>query len=77
MLVGMGILTAVLPYLFYTLGLEKTEAGKASVMASLEPVVATVAGLIAFGEVPSLWAAGGIILVLLGVVLLNVRFKKL
>ena len=77
MLVAMGILTAVLPYLFYTLGLEKIESGKASVMASLEPVVATVAGLIAFGEVPQPIAWVGIILVLMGVVLLNVRFKKL
>ena len=77
MLIGMGVLTAVLPYLFYTLGLEKIESGKASVMASLEPVVATVAGLIAFREFPQPIAWLGIILVLLGVVLLNVRFKKL
>ncbi len=77
MLIAMGLLTAALPYIFYTLGLEKTEAGKASVMASLEPVVATVAGMIAFHEFPDLWAGLGILFVLLGVVLLNVRFKKL
>lgn len=76
MVLVMGVLTAVLPYAFYTLGLSGLEAGKASVMASLEPVVATLLGAAAFGEIPSLLGVLGIVLVLAGVVLLNVRFKK-
>lgn len=76
MVLVMGVLTAVLPYVFYTLGLSGLEAGKASVMASLEPVVATLLGAAAFGEIPSLLGALGMVLVLAGVVLLNVRFKK-
>ncbi len=73
----MGLITAALPYIFYTLGLSALEAGKASVMASLEPVVATLAGAVVFGEIPSLMGFLGIIAVLAGVVLLNVRFKKM
>ncbi|MBQ8893089.1 MAG: EamA family transporter [Clostridia bacterium] len=76
MVLLMGIVTAVLPYAFYTLGLAGLEAGKASVMASLEPVVATLLGAAIFREIPSLVSAAGILLVLAGVVLLNVRFKK-
>ena len=77
MVLLMGIITAVLPYIFYTLGLEGLEAGKASIMASLEPVVATLIGLIAFREIPSWISLLGILLVLGGVVLLNVRPKKM
>lgn len=77
MVVLMGIITSVLPYIFYTLGLEGLPAGKASIMASLEPVVATLIGLIAFREIPSLLSFCGILLVLAGVVLLNVRSKKM
>ena len=73
----MGIVTAILPYIFYTLGLSGLPAGKASIMASLEPVVAALLGAVVFREIPSLMSGMGILLVLLGVVLLNVRFKKL
>lgn len=76
MVLLLGIVTAVLPYAFYTLGLTALEAGQASVMASLEPVMATVFGLVVFREVPSILSFCGIVLVLAGVVLLNVRFKK-
>ncbi len=76
MVLVMGLATAVLPYAFYTLGLSGLEAGKASVMASIEPVVATLLGAVAFAEYPSLWGYAGMALVLAGVVLLHVRFKK-
>lgn len=72
----MGAVTAILPYTFYTLGLSALEAGKASVMASLEPVVATLLGAAVFAEIPSLLGVVGILLVLVGVILLNVQFKK-
>ena len=67
----MGVVTAILPYAFYTLGLSGLEAGKASVMASLEPVVAALLGAAVFKEIPSLMSLAGIVLVLTGVVLLN------
>lgn len=72
----MGLVTGVLPYAFYTIGLSGLEAGKASMMSSLELVMATVFGFLVFREVPSPVSLCGIVLVLVGVVLLNVRFKK-
>ncbi len=69
----MGIVTAILPYIFYTLGLSGLPAGKASIMASLEPVVAALLGALVFGEIPSVTGFLGIVLVLTGVILLNGR----
>ena len=66
-----AIVTTYLPYMLYTYGLSGAEAGKASVMASIEPVVATIVGLVAFGEKLSVWSVLGIVLVLAAIVLLN------
>lgn len=48
--VGLAFVATVLPYLFYTRGLSMMEGGKASILASLEPVVAAFVGIFAFGE---------------------------
>ena len=65
------VFSTVLPYLFYTSGLAKVESGKASIMASLEPVVASLAGVIAFGEPMTAMTAVGILCVLGGVAILG------
>lgn len=65
------VFSTVLPYLFYTKGLSQVESGKASIMASLEPVVASLVGVAVFGEPMSLLTAAGILLVLSGVVILR------
>ena len=65
------IFSTVLPYIFYTRGLAKVEAGKASIMASLEPVVASLAGVILFHEPADLWTLCGIVCVLAGVWILR------
>ncbi|MCQ2557750.1 MAG: DMT family transporter [Oscillospiraceae bacterium] len=71
-----GVITAYLPYMLYTHGLSGTEAGKASVMASVEPVVATIVGMIAFHETLSFSAVLGIVLVLGGICLINLKTGK-
>ena len=77
MLLGFCILTAlvtaVIPFLTYTLGLRTVEASKAGIIATLEPVVATVIGIVCFGEGLTILSAVGILLVLAAVVVLNVR----
>ena len=65
------VFSTVLPYLFYTSGLAKVESGKASIMASLEPVVASLAGVMAFGEPMTAMTAVGILCVLGGVAILG------
>lgn len=67
----MAFLTAVLPYLFYTIGLASTKASSAAIMASVEPVVATIAGVLIFHEPMTAASLAGILLVLAAIVLLN------
>ncbi len=69
-MLGLIVVATVLPYLFYTKGLEGVEGGKASIIANVEPVVGALVGIFVFGESLSVWVVLGIICVLLGVVLL-------
>lgn len=68
----LALVTAVLPYLFYTIGLSATKASSAAIMASAEPVVATIAGILVFREPVTLASAAGILLVLGAIVILNI-----
>ena len=70
------VVTTVLPYLLYTKGLSEVENGPASVMAAIEPVVATVLGFLVFSERLTVSAVLGILLVLLALILLNLSPKK-
>ena len=67
---GLVVIATVLPYLFYTKGLEVVESGKASIIANVEPVVAALTGVVFFHEVLNVWTVLGIVCVLCGVVLL-------
>ena len=71
MCAGLVLLSTVVPYILYTRGLARVEAGKASIMASLEPVVASVMGAVVFGEPMSAMTLAGIVCVLAGVFILR------
>ena len=71
-----GVVSCYLPYLLYTYGLTGLETGRASVMASVEPVVATLVGVVFFHEGLTASAAAGAPLVLAAVVLLNARTRR-
>lgn len=66
----------VAPYLCYTAGLQKMENGKAAVIASIEPVVATLIGIFLYQETMTGMAFGGMLLVIASIVMLNVQWKK-
>ncbi len=72
---GLALFATVLPYILYTIGLSGVENGKASIMASVEPVVAALLGIIVFKERLTVIGILGMILVLLAVVLLNQKEK--
>ena len=72
-LIVTAFVTAVLPYLLYTVGLSHMRASAAAIMASIEPVVATAAGALVFGEGLTIPAFAGIALVLGAIVVLNVK----
>jgi len=68
---GASALISYLPYRLYTYGLTRTEPGAASIMASSEPVVATIIGIVAFDETVTPQVILGIALVICAVILLN------
>ena len=70
------VVTTVLPYLLYTAGLSQVENGTASILASVEPVVATILGFMVFSETPTFQSFLGIVLVLAALVLLSVKKKR-
>jgi len=71
-----GVVSCYLPYLLYAYGLTGLETGKASIMASIEPVVATLAGVFVYGEPLSFMSGCGAVLVLGAVLLLNVKRRE-
>ncbi|MFI3208390.1 MAG: DMT family transporter [Eubacteriales bacterium] len=66
-----AIMSAALPYLAYTKALEHVEASRASLIASLEPVVAAIFGIVLFAEGVSVAKIVGILLVLGAVVVMS------
>ncbi len=70
---GIGVLCTVLPFLSYTSGLKRIDAGQASVIAAIEPVVATCLGILAYHEPAGAGRFIGMVLILSSVVILNLR----
>ncbi len=66
-----GLVTAVIPFLAYTLGLRTVEASRAGILATVEPMVATLVGMIFFSEPLTLLPGLGMVLILAAVILLN------
>lgn len=54
-----GFVNTIIPYLLYTYGLNRVENGQASIIASVEPVAATVIGMVVFrGKTSVKWIHG-------------------
>ena len=69
----LGVVSTALPFGLYTLGLNKMEAGKASILASVEPLTSTLVGVAVFHELLTAAGLGGIACILGAVVLLNCK----
>ena len=64
--------STVLPYMFYTKGLNALgDGGKASILASVEPVAASFLGILAFGEPLTLGVILGLVCILISVYILR------
>lgn len=72
-LLGLGLFPTVFAYLLYTKGLEEVESSRASIVATVEPVVGTLVGVFFFGEMLSGWQLVGVTFVLLAVLLIQDR----
>ena len=67
---GVVIVATVLPYIFYTKGLEGVESGRASIITNIEPVVETLVGVFVFKEALTVWTVLGVACVFGCVILL-------
>ena len=74
--ISFALLTTVLPYLTYTKGLSGLPASKASVTATIEPVVAAILGIVVFHESVTMMKLTGIVLVLSSVVVMSRQEQK-
>ena len=70
--IGVAVFSTLLPYLLYTFGLSRIGAGKASVIAILEPAVAATVGALCFQESMGVTGFIGIITVMAGLTYLEI-----
>ncbi|MDE6759527.1 MAG: DMT family transporter [Lachnospiraceae bacterium] len=71
-----ALISTVIPYILYTLGLTGLENSKASIIASIEPVTATVLGIVLFHERMMIHNFIGILLVLGAIVICNLNSRE-
>ncbi len=71
-----AVVTAVIPFLAYTLGLKTVDASRAGIIATIEPLVATLVGIFVFSEPLTLLSGLGILLILSAIVILNLKSGK-
>lgn len=72
---GLGFLPTALAYIIYTYGLNQTEASKASILTTIEPVVATLIGIFIFHEAFSFFQMIGMLCIIGAVILMQVYAK--
>lgn len=60
----LALAATIIPYLTYTLGLQHMDTSKAGIIASVEPVAATMVGVLLYGEGLSVTGVLGMVLVL-------------
>ena len=75
-MLGTGLIAAFCPYTLYSIGLSKMDAGKASILVSIELVAEATIGFIVFHEPLSVVSIAGIMLVLSAIVILNLHSHK-
>lgn len=71
-----AVVTAVIPFLLYTLGLNMTTASKAAVLATVEPAAATLFGFFVMKETVDPVAICGIFLVFAAIIVLSIKKKE-
>lgn len=69
---GLVLFNTLAAYICYTIGLSYMEAGKASILASVEPVVASLIGFLLYKENMDGMTLAGVVFVLVSAVIVNV-----
>ena len=73
---GTGVLSCFIPYLLYTYSLTGLENSRASVLSSVEPVVASLVGVFVYHETMTIPMLLGVLLVISAIFLLNRKTQK-
>ncbi|MFB4160189.1 DMT family transporter [Geomicrobium sp. JSM 1781026] len=72
----LALVSTVAGYVFYTTGLKHLEASKASILATIEPIVAVITGVLVLNDTLAVWQGVGIISVLFSAVLVTRRRRS-
>ena len=73
MLFAFAVVSTLMPYVLLTIGLKYVEPGKAAILTTTEVLTASICGVLFSGDIleaPGIW---GIILLVAGVVLVNIK----
>lgn len=73
---GLSLISTVLAFSLYTMGLKQIEAGKAAILATIEPFVAAIVGAVFYREQFDLPKILGMVCIICSIVILNLKFKK-
>ena len=76
LLLMLSVVHTTLAFALYTFGLGRLGAGRAAIVATVEPVVAVSLGTVLLGEDLTLPKVGGAVLVISGAALAQVRLRK-
>lgn len=68
---ALAVVCTVLPFILYTKGLQGMEAGKASILATAEPFMAAITGMLFFHEKMTLSKLSGMVLILAAIMIMN------
>ena len=73
---GISVLCTVAPYLLYTWGLSRMSNGRAAILATIEPLVGALIGILLYGEPANPMKLAGMALIFGSVVVLNLGGRK-
>jgi len=73
---GLAIIPTIVAFLLYTKGLSYIESSRASILSTIEPVVAIGVGFLVFKDVLSIWQWLGVCLVISSIILATMSKRK-
>lgn len=74
--IGLALFPTVFAFIFYTSGLKKIESSRAAIIATIEPIIATMLGIFLYQEKMELLQLIGSIIIMLSVLVVNLPEKK-
>ena len=70
---GKSLFTSAVPFLLFTWGISRIEAGKAAIFAAMDPLVSCLLGMTVLREAANVSKLAGIVCILISVVIVNLH----